>query len=462
MSSLVLKPYQMQLKGHNSGIPKTVFVVLCLTVLVPRIGVAGRSVGLDDILSFFMWPVMLTYYMAHKDSLFQGHKLIFGWNLLLLQGIIFGIFGSLLYLGELNLPTEMWQYVKRMTFFYISVYWAWSERISSDYVYKVLFWVLMLAALIGLLQAASWLDVGDAMSRIYARTERQATMLFERSLVNRRIYGVAGFSTAWGGFCVLITSLAISSILTDSWKQGKLKTSNTLLSGLLLSIGLLNLILTGSRAALVGLMFVFIFYTGLQIFSKKHKISNLAKFFSIIAVMCLGIYFYLHERIDYIIYRYNVLLDTIYNGAGRVKQVNDAIGLLDGLYAHIFGVSNATQRQMAASYGTEVEPIYLLVNYGIVGTVLRYSILLIIFIYAYRQWRCSRSVDQILAGAAMSAIVGYAVFSVGYFFFQELYVGAIPWLLFGWVVGKYYRKQEENFNTVFRLKRTVDEKSEGF
>ena len=443
MSSLVLNSYTTQLKRQNCVIPKTIFVVLCLTILVPKAIVAGRTVGLDDILSIFLWPVMLTYYIAHKESLFQGHKLIFGWNLLLLQGIIFGIFGSLLFLGEISLPTEMWQYVKRMAFFYISVYWAWSERISSEYVYKVLLWVLIFAAFIGLLQAAPWLDIGDAISRLYTRNERQATMLIDRSFASRRVFGVAGFSTAWGGFCVFITSLAISSLLAGRWKQGKSKRWSTLLSGLLLSIGLLNVILSGSRAALLALITVFAFFTGLQILSKKHAISNLVKFLSIIAAMCLGVSYYMHERIDYIIYRYNVLVDTIYHGTGRVKQVNDAIGLLDGLYAYIFGVGNATQRHMAASYGTEVEPIYLLVNYGIVGIVLRYSILLAISIYAYRLWKCSRGVDQILAGATIGAVVGYAVFSIGYFFFQELYVGTIPWLLFGWVVGRYYRKQEE-------------------
>ncbi len=443
MNSLVVNSYTTQLKRQNDIIPKTVFVVLCLTILVPRAIVAGRTVGLDDILSIFLWPVMLAYYIAHKESLFQGHKLIFGWNLLLLQGIIFGIFGSLLFLGDISLPTEMWQYVKRMAFFYISVYWAWSERISSEYAYKVLLWVLIFAAFIGLLQAAPWLDIGDAISRLYTRNERQATMLIDRSFASRRVFGVAGFSTAWGGFCVFITSLAISSLLAGRWKQGKSKRSSTLLSGLLLSIGLLNVILSGSRAALLALITVFAFFTGLQILSKKHAISNLVKFFSIIAAMCLGVSHYMHERIDYIFYRYNVLVDTFYHGIGRVKQVNDAIGLLDGLYSYIFGVSNATQRHMATSYGTEVEPIYLLVNYGIVGTVLRYSILLIIFIYAYRLWKCSRGVEQVLAGATIGAVVGYAVFSMGYFFFQELYVGTIPWLLFGWVVGRYYRKQEE-------------------
>ena len=443
MSSLVLNSYTTQLKRQNCVIPKTIFVVLCLTILVPKAIVAGRTVGLDDILSIFLWPVMLTYYIAHKESLFQGHKLIFGWNLLLLQGIICGIFGSLLFLGELSLPTEMWQYVKRMAFFYMSVYWAWSERISSEYVYKVLLWILIFAAFIGLLQAAPWLDVGDDISRFYTRTERQATMLIDRSFVSRRVFGVAGFSTAWGGFCVFITSLAISSLLAGRWKQGKSKRSSTLLSGLLLSIGLFNVILSGSRAALLALITVFAFFTGLHIFSKKHAISNLVKFFSIIAVMYLGASYYMHERIEYIIYRYTVLVDTINYRAGRVKQVNDAISLLDGLYAYIFGVGNATQRHMATSYGTEVEPIYLLVNYGIVGIVLRYSIVLIISIYAYRLWKFSRGADQVLAGATIGAVVGYAVFSMGYFFFQELYVGTIPWLLFGWVVGRYYRKQEE-------------------
>ena len=46
--------------------------------------------------------------------------------------------------------------------------------------------------------------------------------------------------------------------------------------------------------------------------------------------------------------------------------------------------------------------------------------------------------------AALLALGGYAVFSLGYFFFQELYVGMVPWLLFGMVTGLHQLEWSKN------------------
>jgi hypothetical protein len=106
----------------------------------------------------------------------------------------------------------------------------------------------------------------------------------------------------------------------------------------------------------------------------------------------------------------------------------------------LLGTGNAAQRAFVKSFGIEVEPVYLLVNYGISGFFLRYGLLLVLFRYATSLWR--RSDDPFshsLAGSTLCAIVVYLAFSMGFFFFQELHVGTFPWLLFGWTAGEHHR-----------------------
>ena len=135
-----------------------------------------------------------------------------------------------------------------------------------------------------------------------------------------------------------------------------------------------------------------------------------------------------------------MMLLSGYSVGGRKEQVSIALALIKDWYSFLFGIGNATQRALASSFGTEVEPVYLFVNYGLVGFLLRYGLLLVIFTLSSRVVSRHSGTDRVLAIASVSSIIGYLVFSTGYFFFQELYVGLLPWIVYGWVVGRYFRK----------------------
>lgn len=114
-------------------------------------------------------------------------------------------------------------------------------------------------------------------------------------------------------------------------------------------------------------------------------------------------------------------------GTARIEQAHATLGLLDYPIDWIIGVGNAAQRQVV-SFGTEVEPVYLLVNYGIFGLLLRYLLLALI---GHASWRCFLYSNTSIGLAALASLAVYVTFSFGYFFFQEIIVGTPPWLLFG-------------------------------
>lgn len=422
---------------HSRMIPSVILSLLFITIFVPRLIVGRVEVGLDDFIAAMLLPIMVGYISVNANSwLLRGGRLflLLLWGGLILTGIGFGIFDSLMYLDRLSFPTEMWQYVKRMMFFYCALYFAYTGAVSSRRFYRLFICVLFGALLIGVLQTIPC-GAGEVLAGIYARSDSQLEKLVERSFSVRRNYGVAGFSTAWGGFAMFSATPALAGLISDNGSKLWLK-------WLLLCMALFNVVLSGSRVVIAACLVVFVCFIFAGLLMKRKKGVFFLKCLSGIgALVVIGAY-YLMDRLDFILFRFNTLVSTA--GGVRVDQISAGMDLLNGWRAWSLGVGNAAQRQMAASFGTEAEPVYLLINYGILGVVLRYGLLLVIFCYSYRLLRRASESDKIPAVAAMLSIIGYMVFSLGYFFYQELYVGVLPWLLFGWVVGLYYRASRSN------------------
>jgi hypothetical protein len=409
--------------------------LLCLTILVPRVQVGRVAVGFDDFLAAILL-LAGTAVLCIKPNIFfcKSNKLflLLLWVVLILSGIFFGIFNSITYLDRLFFPTEMWQYVKRMSFFYCAMYFAYTGVIPAKKFKRLLMCVLFIALLLGLMQVIPG-SIGRLLAKIYARSDLQLIHLTERSLAVCRTIGVAGFSTAWGGFAMFAAALALASLLfvkrTKIW------------SLVLLLMALSNIMLSGSKVAVAAGLVVFLCFLLSGFLLQRNKVFFLLNCLFFIGLTIASSYKYLILRYNFLVFRFEAMIQRGEGGA-RFGQAKMVIALLDGLGPWLFGISNVVQRKLAVSHGTEVEPVYLLVNYGILGVALRYGLILLIFIYSYRLFRKSGdSDDRSLALAALMSILGYMVFSLGYFFYQELYVGLLPWLLFGWVVGTYFRRK---------------------
>ena len=198
-----------------------------------------------------------------------------------------------------------------------------------------------------------------------------------------------------------------------------------------------NVLFAASRAALAAFVAVFVLKGLLELSARRGGLRAFSKWLVWIALMAGTALYFALDRLALLAFRVLTLADQ--GGGGRVDQVSSALSLLDSPTTLLTGVGNAVQRSQSVSHGVEVEPVYLLVNYGLIGTLCRYALLLTIGSIALRLVRDRRPWRSALGMAALLALCGYTVFSLGYFFFQELYVGVLPWLLFGMVAGVHQR-----------------------
>ncbi|SPD74600.1 conserved membrane hypothetical protein [uncultured Desulfobacterium sp.] len=411
--------------------------LLAGTVLVPHLEIGGISIGLDDASAIVLIIAFVGYFLLKPKNLFlrRDGLLITGlWVCLIFTGVIFSVIGGLFYIDEFRLPSEMWQYVKRMLFFCCTCYVSYRSLISSRNFCRCLNYVLMVAFFIGILQVFPG-SIGNHLASLYARTEGQLACA-ENPFAYLRNYGVAGFSTAWGGFAVFGVAVSLGGLLAGREAQVKRRFYSFKL-WLLLVLALINILFSGSRAAIAALLAVYILAVLLGVIYMRRKLRFLLYYVGGFVLVSGWFTYAFWNKLLFLVFRFGALIDQ--SGGNRVEQVKAGLSLLRNSKDWLFGVGNATQRALATSFGTEVEPAYLLVNYGILGVVLRYGLLLVIFIYAWRQIKSAAQNDRDLAIATILSLAGYFVFSFGYFFFQELYVGMLPWLIFGWVVGSFYR-----------------------
>jgi len=417
------------------------FTLAFCIVIIPKKTVGSIAVGLDDLICLALLPFVL-WFLLSESWLFKGWRLglLCIWLMIVFTGIVYGLLGSAYYLEQLTIPTEMWQYMKRLIFFYFTLYLAWNRKISSERFYSVLVVVVVVAALMGIIQVLPG-SAGRTLANVYARTDVVKSKLLDRSFFLARNYGIAGHSIAWGGFSAFSVAIAASCLAAGRQYTKDLKLFTRLLIWSLLLMSLFNVVLSGSKASILSLLVILTVILSDTIYRNRRNIRFMVKLSIMMGTFVSLTAYFLMSRLAYLMYRVMSLLET--RGGGRLEQVNMALALVNDWFSPFFGVGNVYQRAMATSFGTEVEPVFLFVNYGLVGVLLRYGLLAIVLMISWRLVARSTGADRILAMAAVSSILGYAFFSLGYFFFQEIYVGLLPWLLYGWVVGRYFRQSRD-------------------
>jgi len=449
--------HQMVLKKQLVGL--VVLFLFCLAALFPAFQLIKTDVQLTDILALSGLCCLLcfSFVKARYCNVFYNSIFVI-WLLIIFLGLLLGIVSNYDYFEKFYFPSEMWQYVKRMAYFAVAYYYSRGKIVTSKQFFKILILTLLIIEFVGIIQIFNS-SLGSILSAVYARTLYQLIHLVERSYATKRVFGVAGFSSAWGAFSVFAFCVSVASCFLKIKKRD----SNSLwviISTLVVVISLLNIWFAGSRGAILALLCVIVvlFLYFLLIAWKYNK--NFVKIPSIFFLLSVFVWCYFHffdqGRLDSIIYRFDVLHLT--SGGGRVDQILQALSLLTGPYELIFGVGNLVQRTYGVSFGTESEPFFLLVNYGLTGLFLRYLLLLYIIKHAFGILRkYPYGYEYQLALATIISIIGYSIFSMTYFFFHELYVGTMPWLLFGWVHGLPQNPLSVSLKPVFGSRRYNEE-----
>ena len=412
-------------------------LILAATVLVPHVVVGGIALGMDDALALVLLAILLLALLARRNAPLAPMTLLtaYLWIAIVVHGCLMGLAATAQYFGQPAFPTEMWQYLKRLAFFYAAFFIASTRCGVTEAAYKGLVVVLLLATVIGVLQIGHG-SVSQGLSSLYARTDAQLELLVERTFATRRIYGVAGNSGAWGGFCVFIAATALPLVLVRGQKAIRHRFWR-LAAWSLLILAVVNLLFSASRGALAAFLAVLLLKATIEVAIRGGGFRALAKWLAAALAMSVLAFYFAIDRVALLGLRLLALLEQ--GGGKRVDQVSVVLSLLDSASALVTGVSNSVQRTYGISYGVEVEPVYLLVNYGVIGIVCRYGLLLLVAWCALAVSRRPDPWESAAGVAALLAVMGYVVFSLGYFFFQEQYVGLLPWLLFGTVAGLHQR-----------------------
>ena len=128
-------------------------------------------------------------------------------------------------------------------------------------------------------------------------------------------------------------------------------------------------------------------------------------------------------------------------GEERVDQMIYFISKMNNLSTYLIGISKQVVNQSFYSYGVEIEPVNIFITYGILGFILQYSLVLMLLIYFFRNFKQSvkDKASLTLLVASFVGLFSYQIFSVGYYFFREIRVGLFPWILMGVTIGSFER-----------------------
>lgn len=403
--------------------------LVIFALFIPRITVGNTWVGLDDFMLMTIVPLVLSMRFGKVSKL---SVIILPLLIFIILFIPLGMIQGLSYLDDARLPTEIWQHIKRASAFLLFAYVARYEPLKNVKTISTLFIFALLGyQTIGFLQVFGG-GFGEELSAMYARTEAQLEDATRETAT--RIFGVAGLSTSWGAFSIF-SLFALLGLMSLSNKL--LFTSNRMMSFFLIFLAivlsLVNLFYSGSRGALIAAAISIVFFVFIYSCAKPARFLVVIPV-SICALALLLIFVWRNiETFRFVIYRFEVLVES--QGGGRVDQILSALSLLDFPYEYAVGVSNQVQRQFAVSHGVEIEFINILVSYGIIGFLLLYLQLSMLFFGVSVKKRSPENHLKIASISVQSIIVMYLLFSFGYFFYAELIVGVLPWAYFGLVYG---------------------------
>ncbi len=416
------------------------FFFSALSMLIPKAKFAGVWVGADDFLSVSVWillgPILALHGERRESKAFWVVVLSFVGFVTFFT--LFGLLNSLAQVGHMSFPTELWQYLKRGAFFVVGYYLVVNSGYSPLTGYRWLLWSALAACAIGAIQYTGG-ELAHWLAHLYGRDAGQVENLLERSMADRRVFGVSGFSTAWGGLAAFFLALSLPCVLLGRKRVGG---QLFVLAGATSALAVLNILGSGSRAAIAAALVSTSVTFTIFMSSRAASIVRKAGLVTAAAASVIVVLSVLDARIQFLLYRFDVLIKRA--GGMRIEQIRHATDLLDSPWEWVIGVGNTAQRTLAVDHGVEVEPIYLLVNYGVVGLGALITMLVVIFATAWKLARMSHSTARVVGLSVIGALSSYVTFWFGYFFFQEIAVGGVPWLLFGLGVGLSFRARGQH------------------
>jgi len=412
--------------------------VLCLlvlsliigSVLIPRFQFLNRSIGTDDLLCVPL--VLLMPVIVFKEQTSVVTKL-YVWFLLIIFTCLFSlIYGDYLFMGSISAPTEVHQYIKRFIFFGVTI--ECLKNIRNQETLRriiILFSVIFIASMaVAILQIMGI----EAMINLYSRGIEHTT-LAQRQVGLSRTIGIAGISIGWGGFCILmLVHFAALSFVG----RGLIALGYSVIAGLASVLATM----TFSKSTVIALMFVLGLLSYLYItqpWEGPRAVNKLKRTGFVLIALIIVIAVVIHQidngHLTFLYRRMSVGLPIIGQQALtenlRYQEVIAALsGFKEEPLAFLFGLGKTYAR--ARSGHVEVEFFYVLTAYGLIGVLLRYGLMWHFVKQSWKMMRNERNYQlRYIAIVMFTATLAYLVFTIGFFFWQEIVVGTTYWIFAG-------------------------------
>lgn len=436
--------------------PTQMIITFILFVgILPALNIAGFTVPWQYLFTpVFIFILMLIGFGYIKVPTI-GKYLIEIWLLIIFEVVFSAVFGPMIKFNSFSFPNEALQYIVRFLIFIFFIALFFSKSINLNTFMNRFLVILLLGMGVGFIQ---FFDLpGSSFFRlIYAYSERYLEFMTRDNLSSRRVTGFAQHATSNGG----ITAFTLTVILSMYFFYKKRL--------FITSIGVLLVIINivGSQARMgyvtiaISAVILYLIYNYVYEKGVKPTIKMGA-----LVTFVVGVIYWLYIRgNDFVVkavYRWEVLGDNIAAGRDRVGQIIEGFKLLQTPFDYLFGVSKEVERIMGGTF-LEVEPVNIFILYGLVGFLLQYGLILFLLVYLFKNIEKVKQYPILLTMviASFIGLLGYQVFSFAYYFFREIHIGLIPWILLGATIGavERFKKYPEQFDSYKRNEKETKTK----
>lgn len=319
----------------------------------------------------------------------------------------------------------------KIVVFIFFLYLGYSGILSFKLFFRTSAFVFIAAMTWGCLQ---FFDVGSVKNisiSYYAVSDQQK----EGIATANRIFGTAPGIISWAGLCIMIFHFFY------------FVPRGFVIRTLGCALAIVNVLGAASRSAIIALLASFLF---IQIFKAAYADRKIVKVFKIVItsfflliISYILIKSYFPDRLDFIERRFEAV-EADATTTGRGAQLEFFLGVMNSDPINYFlGIGHP----VVYSYNfLEIEPVFILVCYGIVGFILHYLLVYLLITSVFKGGKSHINLFLFI----VSSSIGYLIFSLGFYFISEIYIGLPFWWLTGFLMGYMYKaaKQQGNFHNL--------------
>lgn len=401
-------------------------ILMIISFLVPAIQVGSTSsLRLDRIVQIFTFPIM--FLMWDKIKTLPLAKLFVRISLVLLVLSVFSdVIGAVYFLDGGFKPTlRPLVVVSKVWVFVYFLYVVSFNTIRRRVLISIISIVFICGLVVGLLQYFDFGNITELSVKYYVLSETQ-----EKNFARfGRVFGTAGAIISWAGVCIIVFYYFYFFVHNHTWR---------VMGSFLAAI---NIMAAASRAGIIALVTSFVIIQMINAIIIKRKFGALIRTLIFTMALITGAFFairmYLPEQTAFLEKRFEKSEDAL-TTEGRGTQITNYFNFMNtDPLNYVFGIGSNT---VSYTGFLEIDAVYILVSYGIVGFFFHYIFLFLLVRQAYLLRRYNERYFMFV----LSTTVGELIFSIGFFFLHELYIGMPFWWLNGIVIALLYKAKENS------------------